>query len=136
MAVTGYGKDLWCLDSTQPGRFVTGNTLVAQAIYRRLTTPRGTLRGNLSYGYDVVGLIGSIGTDDAAVVLQFAIRAEVMKDDRVQDVDVAVTRTSIEEGGEALAIVLSVLLTDDEDSFTLTLAASETSLDVIGGLPS
>lgn len=131
---TGYGKDLWCLSSVQPGRYVTGRTLVAQALYRRLTTVRGTLRGDLSYGYDVVGLIGSIGSEAAAVVLRFTVRAEALKDDRVQDVDVTVTRAVVGPGEETLTIALSVLLTDENESFTLTLAASDVSLDVVGGL--
>jgi len=133
---TGYGTDLWCLTSVQPGRLVSGKLLVAQAIYRRLTTPRGTLRGDLSYGYDVVGLIGAIGTEAAATVLRFAVRAEVMKDDRVQDVDVTVTRAIVGPGEESLTISLSVLLTEESESFTLTLTASDVSLDVVGGLPS
>jgi hypothetical protein len=133
---TGYGVDLWCLTGVQPGRLVSGKLLVAQALYRRLTTPRGTLRGDLSYGYDVVGLIGAIGTEDAATVLRFAVRAEVMKDDRVQDVDVTVTRAVVGPGEESLTISLSVLLTEETESFTLTLSASDVSLDVVGGLPS
>jgi len=136
VTITGYGKDMWCLTGVQPGRMVTGKLLVAQAIYRRLTTPRGMLRADLAYGYDVVGLIGSIGADDAAVVLRFAVRAEVMKDDRVQDVDVTVTKTSLGAGEDALTIALSVLLTEDTESFALTLAVSDVSLDVVGGLPS
>jgi hypothetical protein len=130
-------KDAWGLDSISTSRFAVGRTLVAQALYRRFTTTRGTLRHageSTSYGYDVVGLIGAVGYDRALAILPSALRAEACKDDQVQDASVRVTRANNPDGTVSLAIDIDVLLVDD-DTFSLALAVDQTSLSFVGALP-
>jgi hypothetical protein len=61
---TNYGRELSCTRTLKTGRYVSGVTVVAEAIYRRLTTPRGMLLGGESegnYGLDLMSLVGSAG---------------------------------------------------------------------------
>ncbi len=57
-----FGREISCTDSLKTGRFSTGARLVAEAAYRRLTTPRGTLRGGeeeANYGIDLTEMCGA-----------------------------------------------------------------------------
>jgi hypothetical protein len=135
---TGYGRDTWCLDSLQPGRIVSGRTLVAQALYRRWTTPRGTLRGKGEesvYGIDVVGIFGSMALPAVLAALPGRMRAEALKDDRVLDVRVTLSSTTDSAGLTTVVASAQVTLADDAESFTLTLSITDTTVELIGGLP-
>jgi len=135
---TGYGQDTWCLAALQPGRMVSGRTLVAQALYRRWTTPRGTLRGGDEesvYGVDVVGVVGSLALPAALASLPGMMRAEALKDDRVLDVRATVSTETDTGGMVRVTAAAQVTLVDDSESFTLTLAISETTVELLGGLP-
>lgn len=134
----GYGQDTWCLDALQPGRYATGAVLVAQAIYRRLITPRGTLRGGdeeSAYGLDLSGYVGAVGYLSAVQALPSLVRAEIAKDDRVGDVDCAATLADLGSGGVSINLSLSVNLADESQSFTLTLAVTDVTTTLLGGLP-
>jgi len=115
---------------------VTGQTLLAQACYRRLITPRGALRGGDeegAYGLDVAGYAGALG-DAAALALPAAVENELLKDDRVASVRVEATR-SVNAGAETLTLTIDVVPADESEEFRLTLGIDEGVLSVIGGLP-
>lgn len=134
--MTGLGRDTWCADVLRPGRLVTGQTLLAQACYRRLITPRGALRGGDeegAYGLDVAGYAGALG-DAAALALPAAVENELLKDDRVASVRVEATR-SVNAGAETLTLTIDVVPADESEEFRLTLGIDEGVLSVIGGLP-
>lgn len=138
---TGYGADTWCLDTLSPGRYASGAGLVAQALYRRLITPRGTLRGGDeegAYGLDVSGYCGAVGYDTAVNALPGLVQAELLKDDRVSDVSVSASIAASGNGAGGLDIQLeiSVLLADESGDFVLTLAINDVRVSVLGGLPS
>src|SRR5262245_61811739 len=90
---TNFGRDLSCSTSIRSGRFVSGARLVAEAAYRRLTTPRGMLRGSeeeQNYGIDVTELVGSATSPATVATLQGRIRAELEKDERIESVNVTI----------------------------------------------
>lgn len=133
--MTGYGQDVWCLDSMVTGRVARGVNVVAQACYRRLVTPRGTLRGGAdeqNYGLDLAGLVGSLSTGDLVAQLPSRIRGELLKDDRVADVTAEVTAT--QEGGGRTSLVIRILVTlaDEDDEFTLTLGVNDVTVELLG----
>jgi hypothetical protein len=134
----GYGQDTWCMGSLSPGRVATGATVVAQALYRRLITPRGMLRGGdeeQDYGFDVAQFIGHVDNDTAAAALPAMVRAECLKDDRVSRVDVVADVARSSNGLTEITLTLDVLLSDGRTSFSLTLSATDAGLVLAGSLP-
>lgn len=131
-----YGLDTYCYDRLVPGRLVSGPELVAQAVFRRLTTPRGTLRGGEDesvYGLDLQDFIGTVGTSDAVDALPDAIATEVKKDDRVDLCDVEVTADrSSSDGLVALLIDVTYSLHAETDTFTLSVRASDLDVSLLG----
>jgi hypothetical protein len=135
----GYGVSVWCLDSLQTGRYVSGVRAVAQSIYRRLTTPRGTLRGGAeesTFGLDLPGLVGSATTPADLAALPVRIQAELLKDDRIARVVATVTDETLGPGETTLTVGLAVTLNDSQGSFTLTLAVDDMTVEILGALPS
>lgn len=135
---TGFGRDTWCADALQPGRLVSGNTLLAQALYRRWTTPRGTLRGGdeeAVYGIDVVGMVGSLALPQLLASMPDMMRAEALKDDRVADCRVTVVRTTASDGTVTIYPSAVVTPADGNESFTMTLAVTDVTVTLLGGWP-
>jgi phage baseplate assembly protein W len=135
LAEVGYGVDVYCWDRLRTGRLVSGVELVAQAIYRRLTTPRGTLRDGedgQTYGLDLQDFIGQVGTANAVAAIPALVRAEVLKDDRITNVAVSATTTTDRAGLVAVTIQISAELVNPGDRFELTLSVSAVSVSVLG----
>lgn len=130
---SAYGKDTSCTTSLRPGRMVSGGRLVAEALYRRLTTPRGMLVGGeqeANYGLDLTEMIGTIESKQQSAALPGLIRAECKKDDRIGDVDVVVTETLL---GPAKELNIEITgQTKEGDSFELTLRVDEVSVEILG----
>lgn len=129
---TDLGRDISCTTSLRSGRFVTGARLVAEAAFRRLTTPRGMLIGDeeeANYGLDLTELIGATSTKAAAAALEGKIFAELTKDERITDCEVEVTRTV---DGPATALEIAVTGLTDAGPFTLKLLASEVTIELLG----
>lgn len=128
----GAGRDVSCTDSRKTGRFVTGARLVAEAAYRRVTTPRGTLRGGeeeANYGIDLADLIGSNTTALSAAMLPGQIRAELAKDERIETTDVNVVTTV---AGPAVSFNITISCTTAAGPFVLSLLASAVSVELLG----
>lgn len=118
-----YGRALSGQTSVNLSRYVTGKKLVIDAIYRRLTTPRGTLRGSEEaeqYGFDVTGLVGTSESDPRFLTAPEFIRNELLKDDRVADVDVSVAYAD-----GRLQIDIVGVLRDEGETFSLVLTPGE-----------
>ncbi len=95
-----YGSDTECVsDLTFARREVRGETAMAQAMARRLTTGRGTLFYAPAYGYDLRQFIR--GSVPAESVLNGNIENELLKDERVDDVTV---ESSYSSGTETLSV--------------------------------
>ena len=136
MSEPGYGVEAWCTDEYFSGRYARGWVVVAQAIYRRLITPRGMLRGGddeRNGGLDISGYVGAVGTATALAALPNLVRGEIQKDDRVAPGGVGV-RATIEtatNGDVSITLEISVLLADENDAFELTLGVSDTSVELL-----
>lgn len=140
---TGYGVEMWCLDSIRVGKLATGVNAAVQALYRRTRTPRGTLRGlgdegdeggdedELAYGFDVAGYVGAVGSDAAIRSIPVQLQGEFGKDDRVTDV---VVRAAFAVDGEDYSITIDTdaVLVDTGESFSFTLGASDTTVTLLG----
>jgi hypothetical protein len=129
---TGFGADTFCdHNGLRPGRLARGNQLLAQALLRRIRTPRGVLRGGeeeSNYGLDVVGYVGSVGPQLAARALPAVIRTEWLKDDRVADVAITGTVTENQDGTSDVFLACVVQPSDSTDTFPLSLRVSDVTL--------
>lgn len=122
------GVDLYCISDLDPaGRTVSGNEALAQALARRLQTPRGALAAigdDPDYGTDLRDFVGEDTGIGAEAEIEAAVRAECLKDERVRDVDVtAVIRD------RALTVSLRVASTAGE--VRLVLAVSAVTVDLL-----
>jgi hypothetical protein len=91
IAPYGYGTDLDCsTDLSTDMRLVdpSGRKAIAQAIIRRLSTPRGGLPMSPEYGLDIRGMLNSglLARDLAGIAGR--VRLEIVQDDRIDTVDV------------------------------------------------
>jgi phage baseplate assembly protein W len=103
-----YGTDLSCVtDLTVNFDEVDMFSVraIAEALIRRLITPRGALIDGPNYGTDIRGMLNHGVTQQTLQSLSGAIRAECCKDDRVRDAQVAVTYTSSNSLQVSIAIV-------------------------------
>lgn len=136
MAETGFGVDAWCTDEYMSGRYARGWMVVAQAIYRRLITPRGMLRGGdeeRNGGLDLAEYIGAVGTATALASLPNLLRGEIQKDDRVAPggVAVRVTSTTDAAGDVTVLVELDVQLADESGSFAMTLSVNDVTVSLL-----
>jgi hypothetical protein len=113
----------------------SGAELVGQAIYRRLTTARGTLRDGDDgqvYGTDVSDFVGMVGPASAVDALPDVVAAEVLKDDRVERVDVSASVVRDSAGLATVTIEIDAVLRDSGGTFALTLAVGEVTTLLLG----
>lgn len=129
--MTDYGTDTSCTTSLRTGRLVSGLRLVAEAAYRRITTPRGTLRGGedeANYGMDLEELVGSGDPVALAATLPGRIRNELLKDERIDEVDAEVVSTT---EGPSTSFDISIVGTTAEGQFELVLGARDVKLSLL-----
>lgn len=127
-----YGRDIRCgVGGLRPGQVVTGRLLVAEAIYRRLTTPRGSLLYAPNYGIDIARYLGMESTVPNAVRIAGEVRGEVEKDDRV---DLVIARGFVTQlaGATALAMHVDLEIVCGAGPFNLTLAIDRVSAQIFG----
>lgn len=132
--MNGYGKDMSALDAVRAGTLVSGARLVAEAAYRRLTTPPGTLQGGPAeedYGIDLPGYVGMLDSRATQLALPGIVRAELLKDDRLASVDVTVARETLPAAGVRYLVRVTGTTSLDED-FTLTVAVNDVSAEFLG----
>jgi hypothetical protein len=123
-SAVAFGSDLSCAtDITSTARELSDDDplIVAQAVYRRLTTPRDGLVDDREYGLDLRTFLHRGLTTAQLRSVEGQIRNEICKDDRVETVSVAVTHTDVgsfsiairgETGAAPFSLVLA--LTDGE----------------------
>lgn len=130
--MSNFGRDSSCLRELRTGRFVTGPRLVAEAAYRRLTTPRGMLRGAEEeevYGLDLADLIGSATTAADKATWPGRIAAELKKDERIETVSVSIVEQADRPGS---AFIVTIDATTGEGPFSLQLGIEDVTIDVLG----
>lgn len=89
----GYGVDLKCIDDLDPALADVdpfSRDGLAQDLYHRVTTRRGTLPDDPDYGIDVFAFLHGPKTPVDLRACEGQIATEIQKDDRVTDVSVAV----------------------------------------------
>lgn len=129
---TDFGYDTSATTSLRTGRFSSGPRLVAEACFRRLITPRGSLRGGeeeRDYGLDLEGLIGTNDSASIAAALPGRIENELLKDERLQSVTVSVV---VSRAGPAVTYTITIDGTTNEGPFSLQLLASEVTVSILG----
>ena len=127
-----FGREISCTTELRSGRFVTGVRLVAEAAYRRLTTPRGMLRGGedeANYGFDLSAYVGSVSVSAAEASLPARIRAELLKDQRIESVE---TSIEVVVDGPATSFVTTVRAQTAGGPFTLQLDVSAVTTQLLG----
>ena len=122
---TDFGTDIDCAFGLSPSfQLVTGNTLLAQALMRRLTTPRGGLWYDPNYGFDLRILVGATLTNSQLGALSGMIEVECEKDDRVSSARCALT---LANGRMTVAITV----TTRTGAFDLTLGVSDVTVELL-----
>lgn len=130
--MTNFGREMSCTTSMRTGRTITGARLVAEAAFRRLSTPRGMLRGGeeeASYGFDLTSKIGSITSAADIEALPGQISSELRKDERIESVTVRVTR---QHNGPAIYLLVDVSAETTEGPFALQLGVNEVTAALLG----
>ena len=120
-----WGGDLFCINDLTPDmRMLQGDdpSVVTQAIFRRLTTPKGRLLDDLGWGFDLRSVLGGKTTAEIAV-LESAILSEVVQDDRI-DPSVSVT-VLVQDGGDCRVDISGVLMDPSTTPFSLTMALTD-----------
>jgi phage baseplate assembly protein W len=108
---------------------VGGNQLLAQALVRRLITPRGHLIDDLNYGYDLHRFLGDDLSAAAIAQIQSDIQQELLKDERVVSVTPIVTYSPVTQ---ILTVVVTVVGAGGPFQFTLAVGSvTPTLLQVV-----
>lgn len=119
-----YGTDFDGVDDIHPSlREVSGQLAVAQAVARRLMTPRGGLFYDRSYGFDVRAYLNAAAPPIGEIVS--GVEGEAEKDERVARATATVTYLS-----ETMTISLK-LETVAFGTFRLTLDVSELTVSIL-----
>lgn len=117
------GLDLSCVtDLEEDMAEVSGRTCLAQAIARRLTTPRGGLIDDPGYGYDLRDLLNAdVGPRELAAAAS-AAENECLKDERVLSATVSIVYAQQ---------TVDVALEDADGPFKLVLAVDTVTVAIL-----
>jgi len=113
-----YGSDFDCTNDLNPAlTLVSGRLCLAQALYRRLITPRGGLFYDPNYGLGIQNYLNAGLTPAQIARINSLCDAEYLKDDRV---------IASQTQGTYLTGVLTLvsLVTDGVGPFPLTVAVT------------
>ena len=107
---TDFGTDIHCVtDFKAHMPVVSGKLCLAQALARRLQTPRGVFPWWPDYGLDVRKyLLSTIDTSE----IEGEVQAECEKDERVDSVQVSAIRTE-----SSVSLIVDVTPDDETDPF-------------------
>lgn len=125
-----YGLDLACvsdLDTTLTETAPGGRRIVAEAVARRLQTPRGRLIGDPNYGFDLVGYCNDDLNAGGLAWIQSQVVAECLKDERVTE---AACELEL-DAGDVMTATISLRLVDDPDLLSLVLAVSVVTVEIL-----
>lgn len=127
----GFGLDVSCyvngdLDATFAP--MTGARVVAEAVARRLETPRGSLADDPDFGFDVISLLNDGASPTRLALSAAAIAAEAEKDERVLSADTTVV---FDAGARTLRI--RIALVTSAGPFPLVLDVSAAGLALANG---
>lgn len=119
------GTDVSCVfDATPNMAMVSGRRCLAEAVARRLITPRGRLIGSPNYGFDLTQYLNDDLTAGDLIRIAAGATSEVKNDERVLAATVSI----------ALAfgvMTVKVLLEDASGPFTLVLSISDVTVEIL-----
>lgn len=128
-APLGYGTDLSLASDLTPTMEMVdpfSTRAIAEAIARRLDTPRGSLVDDPDYGIDLRGYLNRGTTAADLNTLADRVRTEVAQDDRILSARVVVTPSN---GGKTLAVAIAIRPADPRiGGFRLTLAVTSAAV--------
>ena len=107
---------------------VSGWRCLAQALGRRLVTPRGSLIDDPASGYDLRSRLADVITTADLALLGGIVKREFEADERVERADVTVTYTA-----SALRVVSQI--TTATGTMRLVLAVSSVTTDILAAEP-
>lgn len=123
-----YGTDVSCTTGLDPTfALVSGTTVVAQALARRLQTPPGGLIDDPNYGFDLRSWVNAPLGARERFEASSRIEAECLKDERVESAEVTVTQN---DAAGSLTVGINVELADGA-TFQLVLSASAVTVSVL-----
>lgn len=125
-----YGQDLSATKRLNYGRIVEGGELLAEAAYRRLITVRGTLLDDPNYGLGLVRWLQTEYTPAMLAALPSIIRLELMKDPRLDSVNVEIASTRDASSAVSMQIEITGAGVNGE-GFSLVLAVSDVTVDLL-----
>lgn len=122
-----FGTDISAVDDLDRDfTLVSGETTLAQALARRLQTPRGGLFYDPDYGYDVRELLLESLTAARISQAQAAISAECVKDERVVTATAAITFNAAEE-----SLTIEVEIETADGTFDLVLSVDNVTVELL-----
>lgn len=127
-----FGKDISCTKTLRTGRFSTGVRLLGEALFRRLITMPGTLRGGedeQNYGFGIQQRIGKIASASQLAALPGQISAELDKDPRVLSTEVTVVDST--PGGADRTLLITIDVQSDGGPFELVISASAVTAEIV-----
>ncbi len=119
------GTDVSCVyDATPDMAMVTGRRCLAEAVARRLITPRGRLIGSPNYGFDLTQYLNDDLSAGDLIRIASGATAEVKQDERVLAATVTISLT--------LGVMLVKIAIEDADGpFTLTLSITDVTVEIL-----
>ena len=116
--MTDYGTDLSCVSDLTPNMAETNGThAVAEAIARRLQTPRGSLIGDANYGFALTDYVNDDVSQQDIAIISSNTQQECLKDERVSSAKAQLTFANN-------ALVATISLVAAPGPFTLVLSIS------------
>lgn len=128
---TTYGRDVSCLRFARRGSIVSGARLLAEAAYRRLTTERGTLLYDRTYGLGLTLLLNAVQSPNDFASWPGQIRGELLKDQRFGVVEADITSEFIAAAARRAVVSIEALAKNGADGFGLVLAVDEVSTRIL-----
>lgn len=128
-----FGVDMSATTEIRPGTIVTGPRLVAEALFRRYTTPRGDLRGGedeANYGEDLTEIIGSVDPKNRGATLSARCRNEALKDDRIDAAALEIEVLETTANGE-VSFQIRIDAGTAAGPFSLTMSVSLVTVELV-----
>ncbi len=121
-----FGTELSCVgDIASDSRLVSGFRVVAEAVVRRWTTPRGRLIGYPNYGYDITQFINDDMSARQVSAMISGMQSEALKDERVSSC--AVSGTLGPDG----SFTFDAEIDTAQGPFTFSISASSVSVKLL-----
>lgn len=128
-----FGRDTWCLEARRTGKYASGVVLIAQRLYRALTTPRRSLRGSeeeLAWGDDISEIVGTPGGRSTEARIRAIVQRAASKDETIASVAVGVVSSTDSVGDSTHTVTVEA--ETSEGPFALVLAIGAVKVDFVG----